>query len=174
MNAHDFPGEALGRAVPYGIYDLRYKQGSVYVGESADTPEFAVKCIGEWRSSRGQFRYKGAKCLLILVDSGGSNSCRARMWKYLLQKELSERYGLVVVVGHYPTGCSKWNPIEHQLFSQISANWAGQPLSSWEKLLGLIRGTTTKGGLHVEAQLIKGGFELGKTVSKAEMAELKA
>lgn len=172
VNAHDFESEALDKAVPYGIYDLRYKRGAVYVGQSCDTAEFAIKAIGLWWAESGRYTYPTAGHLLIMVDSGGANNCRAKLWKYLLQTELADRYGLSVTVCHYPTGCSKWNPIEHQLFGPISLNWAGQLLSSWDKLLGFMRGTTTKSGLVVTAKLVKGEFERGRKVSEREMAEL--
>jgi hypothetical protein len=172
VKAHDFPSEATGQAVPYGIYDLRYGRGSVYVGESADTPEFAVAAIVRWWQEEGAGAYRGAKELLILADSGGSNSCRARMWKEQLQSQLSDRYGLTVVVAHYPTGCSKWNVIEHKLFAPISLNWAGEPLRSVEIVLGYINGTSLSSGFRVRASLLRGQFEKGKTVSKTEMERL--
>jgi hypothetical protein len=172
VKAHDFPSEAQAKAVPYGIYDLRYNRGTVYVGESADTPEFAVAAIVRWWREEGRWRYNGAKELLILADSGGSNSCRARVWKKELQEKLCQPYGVVVRVCHYPTGCSKWNPIEHRLFGPISLNWAGVPLSSFEKLLGYLRGTTTKEGLSVRAERLRGNFEKGRKVSEVEMKEL--
>ena len=173
VNAHDFESEGVGKAVPYGIYDLRYKRGAVYVGQSGDTAEFAVKALGLWWVESGRYTYPTTRQLLILVDSGGANNCHSRLWKYWLQTALANRYGLSVTVCHYPTGCSKWNPIEHQLFGPISLNWAGQPLTSWDKLLGFICGTTTKSGLVVTAKLIKGEFERGQKVSEQQMAELK-
>jgi hypothetical protein len=172
VKAHDFESEALGKAVPYGIYDLRYQRGAVYVGQSCDTAEFATKALGLWWDETGRYTYPTARQLLILVDSGGANNCHARLWKYLLQTELANRYGISVTVCHYPTGCSKWNPIEHKLFGPISLNWAGQPLTSWDKLLGFIRGTTTKSGLVVSAKLVKGQFERGCKVSDQQMTEL--
>jgi len=172
VNTHDFGSEGAGRAVPYGIYDLRYERGSVYVGESADTPEFAVTAIRRWWEEEGQWVYRGAKELLILADSGGSNSCRARAWKEQLQRQLCDRYGLTVTVAHYPTGCSKWNPIEHKLFAPISLNWAGEPLRSFEIILGYISGTSLKSGQRVRAVYLPGKFEKGQTVSKADLSEL--
>jgi len=122
VNAHDFPQDADGRAVPYGIYDLTYNHGSVYVGSSGDTAQFAVDVIARWWAERGRTLFPQADQLLILADAGGSNGCRPRLWKQQVQEQLSDRLGLTVTVCHYPTGCSKWNPIEHRLFSQISLN----------------------------------------------------
>jgi hypothetical protein len=110
-----------------GSMSLSHNRGTVYVGSSADTPEFAVTVLARWWEEEGRVIYPEAKQLLILADSGGSNGCRSRMWKQQLQEQLSDRYGLTVVVCHYPTGCSKWNPIEHRLFSYISLNGAGCP-----------------------------------------------
>ena len=169
---HDFGGDGVGRAVPYGIYDLRTQRGSVYVGNSADTAEFAVEAIVKWWEEEGQWVYNGAKELLILADSGGSNGCRVRLWKYQLQIKLANRFGLMVVVCHYPPGCSKYNPIEHKLFSQISRNWAGQPLRSFELAVGYIAGTTTAKGLQVRAKLLGGSYAKGQSVSEAQMHSL--
>lgn len=171
VNCHDFASEGQGRAVPYGIYDLRYQQGSVYVGQSADTAEFAVKAIERWWQAVGRELYPEAQSLLILADGGGSNGYRVRLWKLALQ-EFCDRQGLSVRVCHYPTGCSKWNPLEHKLFSAISTNWAGLPLRSFEVLLGAIRGTTTKAGLSVRAELLEGEFVKGRKVSQEEMDRL--
>lgn len=173
VNVHDFPHDALGRAVPYGIYDLGLNRGSLYVGESADTPQFAVEAIACWWQEEGAAAYPEAEGLLILADSGGSNGCQPRAWKKQLQEELSDRFGLEVTVCHYPTGCSKWNPIEHRLFGPISLNWAGKPLRTWEKLLGYIRGTMTTTGLTVRARLLPGVYAKGEKVSKEEMKGLK-
>jgi hypothetical protein len=121
------------------------------VGSSADTPEFAVTALARWWEEEGQQRFPGTKGLLILADAGGSNGARSRSFKLHMQEQLSDRYGLSVTVCHYPTGCSKWNPIEHRLFSQISLNWAGKPLRSLEIMLNSIRGTSTQTGLTVRA-----------------------
>lgn len=172
VNVHDFPHDALGRAVPYGIYDLQHNQGLLYVGQSADTPEFAVDAIAHWWQSQGRMAFPGADRVLILADAGGSNSCRARRWKEQLQVKVSDRFGLTVTVGHYPTGCSKWNPIEHRLFSYISLNWAGRPLRTWETLVGYIRGTTTATGLVVQAVLQSAEYKIGETVSDQAMQAL--
>ncbi len=172
VNAHDFPQDALGKAIPYGIYDVVRNSGTVYVGSSADTPEFAVAALSRWWEEEGQIAYTEAKQILILADSGGSNGCRPRMWKQQLQEYFSDRYGLTVVVAHYPTGCSKWNPIEHRLFSQISQNWAGVPLRSFETMLNYIRGTATDTGLTVRGSLLEGEYAKGQKVSDKQMQQL--
>jgi hypothetical protein len=172
VQVHDFRQDALGRAVPYGIYDLSHNRGTVYVGASADTPRFAVQVIARWWQSEGRATFPGADRLLVLADAGGSNGCRPRLWKQQLQEQLSDRLGLTVTVCHYPTGCSKWNPIEHRLFGPISVNWAGQPLRTWEGMLGYLRGTTTATGLQVRADLHAGTYRTGERVSDAEMASL--
>jgi hypothetical protein len=173
VNIHDFRDDALGRAVPYGIYDVTANRGSVYVGASGDTAAFAVEAIARWWTSRGQVAYPQADHLLILADGGGSNGCRPRLWKQQLQEHLGDRLGMTVTVCHYPTGCSKWNPIEHRLFSQISLTWAGKPLRTWDTLLGCIRETTTATGLAVEACLLEGVYPTGQRVSDAAMKALR-
>ncbi len=172
VNVHDFPADALGRAVPYGIYDLTRNQGSVYVGQSADTPRFAVEALARWWTNEGRAAYPRAREVLVLADAGGSNSARSRVWKQQLQQQLCDGFGLTVTVCHYPTGCSKWNPIEHRLFGPISINWAGQPLRSWETLLGHLRHTTTTTGLQVSAALLVGDYPTGERVSDEEMEQL--
>lgn len=172
VNVHDFRSEAQGRAVPYGIYDLHKNWGMVVVGQSADTPEFAVTAIARWWDEEGVRAYPGAREILILADAGGSNGCRPRLWKQQLQEQLCDRRGLSVTVCHYPTGCSKWNTIEHRLFGPISVNWAGKPLRSWETLLGYLRGTTTTTGLTVSAVRDEGTYQTDRTVSNATMQTL--
>ncbi len=172
VNVHDFPQDALMRAVPYGIYDVSSNRGSIYVGTSADTPEFAVTALARWWEDEGRRRFPHAKELLILADAGGSNGYRTRSFKLHLQEQLCDRYGLSVSVCHYPTGCSKWNPIEHRLFSQISLNWAGKPLRSLDIMLNYIRGTSTQTGLTVRAALLDGTFEKGQKVSEDQMQQL--
>lgn len=172
VNVHDFRPDALGRAVPYGIYDLTHNRGSVYVGQSADTPRFAVDTVARWWVDEGRAAYPEAGELLILADSGGSNSARSRVWKHQIQEQLCDRHGLTVTVCHYPTGCSKWNPIEHRLFGPISQNWAGHPLATWEAMLGYLKGTTTQTGLTVRAALHGGTYQTGESVPDAEMAAL--
>lgn len=172
VNVHDFLSEALGRGVPYGIYDVQQNNGVVYVGQSADTAELAVEAIRRWWHDHGQKSYPKATKLLILADAGGSNGCRPRLWKEQLQSQLSDTLGLAITVCHYPTGCSKWNPIEHRLFSYISINWAGQPLRTFETMLNLIRGTSTRTGLKVSAHLLEGVFEKGKKITDTVMKTL--
>jgi hypothetical protein len=172
VNVHDFLGDALGRAVPYGIYDLQHNQGYVYVGTSADTSEFAVEAIYRWWTDPDRPTFPDESRLLILSDAGGSDGCRFRLWKQQLQVQLADRLGIEVMVCHYPTGASKWNPIEHRLFSYISLNWAGQPLRSLDKMLGYIRGTTTTAGLTVKAFLLDRVYEKGIKISDQEMKAL--
>ena len=172
VNVHDFPQDAVVRAVPYGIYEVGGRRGSVYVGSSADTPEFAVTAMARWWSDVGRQRFPQSTRLLILADAGGSNGCRPRSLKHPLQAQVSDRYGLTVTVCHYPTGCSKWNPIEHRLFSQISRNWAGKPLRSLDTMLTYLRGTTTRTGLTVRAALLDGLSVKGQKVSDAQMQQL--
>ncbi len=172
VNVHDFPQDAVGRAVPYGIYELNSNRGSVYVGASADTPQFAVDVITRWWQDEGKTSYPHAEQVLILADGGGSNSYRSRVWKRQLQAQLSDKFGLKVTVCHYPTGCSKWNPIEHRLFSHISLNWVGKPLRTFDTMLAYIRGTKTTTGLTVKASLVEDVYEKGLGVSDAEMKTL--
>ena len=172
VNVHDFLSEARGRAVPYGIYDLHNNRGTVVVGQSADTPAFAVAAIGRWWDTEGVNVYRGASEILILADAGGSNGCRPRLRKQQLQEQLCDGRGLSVTVCHYPTGCSKWNTIEHRLFGPISVNWAGKPLRTWETLLGYLRGTTTTTGLEVSAVLDECTYQTGQTVPDATMRTL--
>ncbi|WP_407655739.1 ISAzo13-like element transposase-related protein [Azohydromonas lata] len=129
---HDWPQGSIGQAIPYGIYDTVANRGFVCVGDCFDTPRFAVEAIAEWWRDEGCAAYGKARRLLILADAGGANSCRSRVWKAQLQEQLCDACGLAVTVCHYPTGCSKWNPIEHRLFAPISLNWAGVPLRSFE------------------------------------------
>ena len=172
VNDHDFAQDALGKAVPYGIYDLNHNLGYVYVGNSADTPQFAVDVISQWWQTEGQTSFPGKKQLLILADAGGSNGCRPRLWKQQLQEQLANQLGLEVQVCHYPTGASKWNPIEHRLFGPISINWAGKPLHTFETILAFILGTVTTTGLHVKAFLIDKVYEKGIKVSHTTMQSL--
>ena len=172
VNDHDFPSDAVGRAIPYGIYDPGLNRGFVVVGTSRETPAFAVDAIALWWSSCGQRKYPGAEELLILADSGGGNSARARGWKYHLQHRLANAYRLKVTVCHYPPGASKWNPIEHRLFSLISNNWAGRPLESYETVLKYIRTTETAKGLRVNTRLLRKQYEKGEEFSDQQMREL--
>lgn len=169
VDGHDFPHDALGRAVPYGIYDLWANCGTVYVGQSADTATFAVDNIAHWCATELRERYPHATQLLIEADSGGSNSARSRVWKQQLQEKVADRFGLTITVCHYPTGASKWNPIEHRLFSEISKTWAGCPLRSFELVLHYIRDTKTQTGLKVRAHLVSETYCTGVKVAQVEM-----
>jgi len=172
VNVHDFPTEAHGRAVPYGIYDVTRNVGWVGVGESGDTPAFAVDCLDRWCASELRRCYPHATRLLIEADGGGSNSARSRVWKAQLQEQIADRYGLEVTVCHYPPGTSKWNLIEHRLFSEISKTWAGCPLRTWDIMLGYLCDTRTETGLQVEAVRIRTHYPTGVKVSDAELAQL--
>lgn len=173
MLVHDWPQDAIGQAIPYGIYEVTANRGYVCVGDCFDTPRFAVEAIVDWWSELGCRQYPRARRLLILADAGGSNSCRSRVWKAQLQAQLCDVWRLAVTVCHYPTGCSKWNPIEHRLFSHISINWAGVPLRSFETIARYIAGTVTAAGLSVLARLKRGGNETGERVSDDEMRRLR-
>jgi len=170
--AHDFRSMAEGIANPYGIYDMRANNGTVVVGTSCDTPAFAVDSIELWLISSGWQEYPHMKQLLILCDSGGSNSYRARAWKHGLYSKISRVYGISITVCHYPPGASKWNPVDHRLFSFISINWAGKPLRSYEIILNFIRNTTTKQGLQVDAILNENKYEKGIKISDTQMNEI--
>jgi len=172
VNVHDFRQESLGRAVPYGIYDLTRNRGTVVVGNSADTPTFAVAAIARWWDEEGHAAFPAADRLLILADGGGSNGFRPRLWKQQLQEVLCDQRGLSVTVCHYPPGCSKWNPVEHRLFGPISGNWAGKPLRTWETLVACLRGTTTTTGLTVAAWRDERAYETGQRVSDTQMQAL--
>ena len=173
VNVHDYPHDALGRAVPYGVYDVTNNRGFIYLGTSGDTQAFAVDAIAAWWQTEGRAGFPlRSDQLLVLADAGGSNGCRIRAWKERLQVEICDRFGLTVTVCHYPTGCSKWNPIEHRLFSQISCNWAGVPLRTWDTLLAFIRGTRTTTGLVVQTIFEPRSYPKGQKVSDAEMAAL--
>ena len=172
VNDHDFRSMALGMAIPYGVYDTGADRGALFIGTSHDTPAFAVDCIERWWRSEGRKRYGDAAGLLILADGGGSNGNRSHVWKRDLQEKLCERHGLSVTVSHYPPGTSKWNPIEHRLFSAISRNWAGRPLDSYETLLKYARTTTTATGLKVRASLIRKPYKKSQKVSDKRMKEL--
>ena len=169
---HDFRSEAQGMANPYGILDLLANQGSVFVGTSHDTPEFAAGNVAKWWRDFGRRNYSDASELLILADGGGSNGAHVRAWKYYLQEQVADRFDLEVTVCHYPTGASKWNPIEHRLFSEISKHWAGQPLDSYDTIVRLIRETKTQTGLRVNGRLVTKHYETGKKISAEQMSHL--
>jgi len=172
VNVHDFRQDALGRAVPYGLYDLTHNLGYVYIGTSADTAAFAVDAIALWWQDADRPAFPNEDKLLILCDAGGSNGYRSRLWKQQLQTQLADRLGLEVLVCHYPTGASQWNPIEHRLFSYISLNWAGKPLRTFETMLGYMRNTMTETGLQVKAFLVDRPYQTGIKFSDQEMASL--
>jgi len=172
VNDHDFPSDALGKAVPYGIYDIQANLGAIFVGNSKDTADFAVESIETWWITEGRLRYPGAKQLFILADGGGSNGSRNRAWKHNLYHLLTERHGISVTVAHYPPGTSKWNPIEHRLFSQISKNWAGRPLDGYEAVLNYIRTTKTSTGLKVTAHLVDRDYQKGLKITDDQMRAL--
>jgi transposase len=171
VKVHDFPDPELGRAIPYGVYDLAANNGWVSVGVDHDTSSFAVETIRRWWGSMGRQRYPNAKRLLITADGGGSNGSRLRLWKMELQK-LADELGFPVAVSHFPPGTSKWNKIEHRLFSFISQNWRGKPLVSHEVIVNLIASTKTETGLTVRAQLDTEEYPTGRQVSEEELAEI--
>lgn len=171
VNAYDFPSEAKCKVTPYGIYDNQANHALVRVGQSAVTAEFAVASIKSWWQQFGRMRYPKARHLLIEADAGGCNGHRTRLWKWELQK-LADEIALSITVCHYPSGASKWNPIEHRLFSQISRNWAGYPLRNLAVMLGFLRGTTTTKGLKVDAELDTASYEKGIKISDKEMRSL--
>jgi len=170
--AHDFPHLGIGKAIPYGTYDIEKNSGMVNVGITHDTAEFAVESIRRWWKLMGRQEYPEAKKLLICADSGGSNGSRIKAWKLYLHK-LSSEFNLTITVCHYPPGTSKWNKIEHRMFSFISMNWKGEPLINYETVVNMISATTTKSGLKIKAQLDRNKYETGIKVSDREMKELK-
>jgi len=172
VNDHDFRSQAKGVAIPRGLYDPQANRGSVLVGTSHDTPEFAVDAIVSWWRGEGCQRYPQASRLLILADSGGSNGARCRLWKYALQEKLADPYQLRVTVCHYPTGASKWNLVEHRLFGEIAKHWAGQPLVDYPTVVRLIGGTRTQTGLKVRCRLVTTNYATGRKVTNQQMAGL--
>ncbi len=171
VEVHDFKGE-LGRAVPYGVYDMTANAGWVNVGTDADTGAFAVESIRRWWQQIGQAVYPHATRLLITADAGGSNGSRLRLWKVELAR-LAEELGLEISVCHFPPGTSKWNRIEHRLFAQISMNWRGRPLTSHEVIVETIAATTTTTGLTVQAALDTGTSEKGIKISDKQIKALE-
>jgi hypothetical protein len=172
VNAHDFRSDAECIAAPYGVYDPKRNTGFVFVGTSSDTPEFSVDAICEWWR-RNHRHYPGARKLLILADSGGSNGCRPRLFKAMLQQRLADHFGITVTICHYPTGASKWNPVEHRLFGPISNNWAGVPLTSLKLMVRLIRETRNSSGLRVQATTTQRGYKTKQRVSNQVMKTLR-
>lgn len=169
VRVHDFVDKELGRATPYGVYDLAQNQGWVTVGIDHDTAEFAVASIARWWQSLGQVVYPNATSLLITADGGGSNASRSRLWKLELQR-FANQTGLEVRICHLPPGTSKWNKIEHRLFSYITKNWRGKPLVSYEVIVQLIAATKTKSGLEVRCELDDAPYQTGRKVSDEELA----
>lgn len=172
VNDHDFKSLSKGIAIPYGIYDIKQNKGYLFSGTSHDTSQFAVEMIVRWWEEVGQFEFKNKKNLLILCDSEGSNSYRRYGWKIELQNLLASALGLKVTVYHYPPGTSKWNPIEHKLFSFISINWAGEPLNSYKKLISFMNSTTTKTGLRVKGHLVNKEYGTKKKYSDDQKRQL--
>lgn len=169
---HDFPSWASGRAIPVGVYDLSYQDGYVLVGTSHDTPAFTVAAIRRWWLDVGRRRYPGAQRLLIEVDGGGATDHRKWGWKVALQR-LADECRLILSVTHYPAGASKWNPIEHRLFSPISANWAGEPLVSYETILKYIRTTRTETGRRCRARLEQKEYPVQHRVANEDKARVR-
>ena len=172
VNVHDFPDPHLGKAIPYGIYDIGQNTGWVSVGQDHDTASFAVASLSRWWQVVGSPSYPQAKRLLISADSGGSNGYRLRLWKLELQ-QFADQTGLEVTICHLPPGTSKWNKIEHRLFSHITSNWRGRPLQSHEVIVALIGSTTTTTGLQVRAELDTGLYPTKVKVSDAELATVR-
>ena len=171
VNVHDFVDPELGRAIPYGIYDETNNGGWVSVGDVADTSEFAVNAIRSWWNTMGRARFPNATRLLITADAGGSNGHRVRLWKSELAR-LAAETGLEITVCHYPPGTSKWNRIEHRMFSFITMNWRGRPLTSYRTIIELIAATTTETGLTIRAERDTEWYEKGVKISDTEMAAL--
>lgn len=168
VNSHDFPDARLGKVAPYGVYDLGKNKGWVSVGISGDTAAFAVNTIRTWWYKMGKKLYENASELFITADCGGSNGNRLRLWKTELQKFANET-GLIICVAHFPPGTSKWNKIEHRMFSYISINWRGKPLITRETVVNLIGNTTTETGLEIQSVLDENQYELGRKVSDEEL-----
>jgi transposase len=171
VNVHDFPDDAVGKAIPYGVFDMTRNEAWVSVGQDHDTPAFAVASIRQWWKTMGRRAYIDATELLITADAGGSNGYRPRAWKLELQA-LADEMGLRIRVCHFPPGTSKWNKIEHRLFCHITRNWRGKPLTSFETIVNLIGSTRTTKGLHVKARMDKRRYPTGVEINKTEMKRL--
>jgi hypothetical protein len=169
--ATDFPSDASGKAIPYGIYDVSYNEGYVVIGVSHETAEFAIAAIRRWWLEIGSIRYKGVPRLLIQADCGGANACDSWLWKVGLQT-LADEFQLTITVTHYPPSASKWNLIEHRMFSVISANWAGEPLVRYETMLKFIRTSKTETGFRCLAYLDRKKYQIKRKVSPEEKANL--
>lgn len=172
LRVHDFLDQRLGKAIPYGVYDILNNQGWVSVGIDHDTAEFAANAIRRWWNRMGRFRFPKARELLITADGGGSNGSRSRLWKVCLQK-LSDDLDLPLVVCHFPPGTSKWNKIEHRLFSFITQNWRGKPLTSLQTVVNLIAKTTTRAGLNVKAAIDENHYQTALKITDEQLAGLR-
>jgi hypothetical protein len=172
VDVHDFPSDAIGKAIPYGVYDVAANDGFVSVGVDHDTPVFAVTSVEAWWKQMGVKRYPNAREIFITADAGGSNSYRSHVWKQQLQR-LADKLNMSIQVSHFPPGTSKWNKIEHRLFSFISINWRGRPLRTYETIVNLIGNTTNQAGLVVRARLDRRRYPTGKKVSPQELRDLK-
>jgi transposase len=171
VNVHDFPDPELGKAIPYGVYDLNHNEAGVSVGITHDTAEFAVEAIRRWWRRLGKKRYRNPRRLLVTADSGGSNSSRNRLWKLELQK-FADETRMIIEVCHFPPGTSKWNKIEHRVFCHITRNWQGVPLETLEIVVKLIGATRTTTGLEVHCWIDEDEYDKGRKVTNAEMHEL--
>lgn len=172
VDVHDFPDRAVGKAIPYGVYDVGDNTGFVNVGTDHDTPVFAVTSIEAWWKRVGIFRYPNAHELFITADAGGSNGYRSHVWKHELQR-FADRSGLSIHVSHFPPGTSKWNKVEHRLFSFITMNWRGRPLRTYETVINLIGNTTNQGGLVVYARLDRRRYATGKKLTAEQLRAIK-
>ena len=171
VDVHDFPDPKVGKAIPFGVYDLAANNGFVTVGNDHDTAAFAVATIRQWWKTIGSVAYPHAKSLLVTADAGGSNSYRNRLWKLELAK-LAEDEGIAITVCHFPPGTSKWNRVEHRLWSHVSMNWRGRPLTSHEVVVELIGATTTRKGLKVRAELDTGSYPTGIKITNKQLASV--
>jgi len=171
VKTHDFPDKELGKAVPYGVYDIASNQAGVTVGIGHDTAEFAVGAIGRWWQRMGRKRYRSPRRILVTADCGGSNSPRTRLWLWELQ-QIADQTGMIFEICHYPPGTSKWNKIEHRLFCHITRNWRGRPLETLEVVVNLIGSTKTKKGLEVHAWIDRKKYEKGRKITNEEIQEI--
>jgi hypothetical protein len=171
VNMHDFADPELGKAIPYGVYDIARNEGWVSVGITHDTAEFSVETLRRWWYRMGRQVYPRASELLITADGGGSNGARVRLWKLMLQR-LADELGIAIHVRHFPPGTSKWNKIEHRMFCHITENWRGRPLTSQMAIVALISNTRTSQGLAIRAELDEGSYETGRKVTDQDMQTL--
>ena len=171
VDVHDFPDAEVPKAIPYGVFDVGANEGWVSVGDDHDTAAFAVNAIRRWWQSMGHDRYPNATSLLVTADAGGSNGYRNKLWKVELAK-LAAETGLTITACHYPPGTSKWNKIEHRMFSYITKNWRGNPLTSYQVIVELVAGTTTETGLRILAEWDQGHYPTGTDITAAELAAL--